>query len=137
MCECDNSLKNLIERAKRTAEDKGFVLTDNIKQLLLIANEVWESFEFVMWDREEVDSGLLEILHDFCDNQLYLKTLRKSKDLVEHSEIRNREKFTEELADIVIRVFSYAGGNNLDLEKAILEKMDKNEKREQLHGNKF
>jgi NTP pyrophosphatase (non-canonical NTP hydrolase) len=138
MCDCKkNSLDNLIQRAKKTATKKGFILKDNIKQLLLIANEVWEAFEYIMWDGDDVDKDLILILQDFCVNQASLKKIRNTKELEEYSEIRDREKFTEELADIVIRVFSYAGGNNLDLNKSILEKMEKNEKREKLHGNKF
>jgi NTP pyrophosphatase (non-canonical NTP hydrolase) len=46
-------------------------------------------------------------------------------------------KFTEELADICIRVFDLAGFFGVDLEGAILLKMEKNKNREYLHGKKF
>lgn len=46
------------------------------------------------------------------------------------------ERYTEELADICIRTFDHAGELGLDLEKAILEKMEKNKHRSYKHGNK-
>ena len=39
-----------------------------------------------------------------------------------------------ELADVVIRVFDFCGGNDIDLEKIILEKMQYNETRPYKHG---
>lgn len=41
-----------------------------------------------------------------------------------------------ELADVVIRVFDFCGGNDIDLEKIILEKMQYNETRPYKHGKK-
>lgn len=46
------------------------------------------------------------------------------------------EKFGEELADVVIRVFDIAFALGVDLEAAILAKMEKNEQRTYLHGGK-
>lgn len=39
-----------------------------------------------------------------------------------------------ELADVVIRVFDFCGGANIDLEKIILEKMEYNKTRPYKHG---
>ena len=41
-----------------------------------------------------------------------------------------------ELADVIIRIFDFCGGNDIDLEKIILEKMEYNETRPYKHGNK-
>ena len=41
-----------------------------------------------------------------------------------------------ELADVVIRIFDFCGGNDIDLEKIILEKMEYNETRPYKHGEK-
>ena len=41
-----------------------------------------------------------------------------------------------ELADVVIRIFDFCGGNDIDLEKVILEKMEYNETRPYKHGKK-
>ncbi|MBY6871640.1 nucleotide pyrophosphohydrolase [Clostridium botulinum] len=49
----------------------------------------------------------------------------------------DRENFKEELADIVIRVADLAGGLDIDLEKEIKNKMDKNKNRPYKHGKAF
>ena len=41
-----------------------------------------------------------------------------------------------ELADVVIRIFDFCGGNDIDLEKIILEKMEYNKTRPYKHGDK-
>ncbi|ACQ52850.1 nucleotide pyrophosphohydrolase [Clostridium botulinum] len=56
-----------------------------------------------------------------------------------HKAIRKRdyENFKEELADIVIRVADLAGGLDIDLEKEIKNKMEKNKIRPYKHGKAF
>lgn len=46
------------------------------------------------------------------------------------------DRVTEELADVCIRIFDTCGSLNLNLEKAIREKMDYNKTRSYKHGNK-
>jgi NTP pyrophosphatase (non-canonical NTP hydrolase) len=46
------------------------------------------------------------------------------------------DRVTEELADVCIRVFDLCGSLNLDLEKAIKEKMEYNNGRSYKHGGK-
>jgi NTP pyrophosphatase (non-canonical NTP hydrolase) len=46
------------------------------------------------------------------------------------------DRVTEELADVCIRVFDLCGMLNLDLEKAIREKMEFNKGRSYKHGGK-
>ena len=41
-----------------------------------------------------------------------------------------------ELADVIIRIFDFCGGNDIDLEKIILEKMEYNKSRPYKHGGK-
>ncbi len=47
------------------------------------------------------------------------------------------ENFAEELADVAIRLADLCGGLEIDLEKAILAKMDKNSERPYLHGKAY
>lgn len=48
----------------------------------------------------------------------------------------NKENFKEELADICIRVFDVCGKMDIDLEAAILKKMEFNKIRPYKHGGK-
>ena len=45
--------------------------------------------------------------------------------------------FEEELADIVIRIFDMAGGLGIDIEKAIINKVEANKLRTYKHGGKL
>jgi NTP pyrophosphatase (non-canonical NTP hydrolase) len=49
---------------------------------------------------------------------------------------RDKENFTEELADIVIRVFDLAYGLEVDLSQAVTDKLAKNRTRGYRHGGK-
>jgi hypothetical protein len=53
-------------------------------------------------------------------------------------ELRNKEidedHLAEELADIIIRPLTFASCRGINMTKAIMKKIDKNEKREKLHG---
>jgi NTP pyrophosphatase (non-canonical NTP hydrolase) len=46
------------------------------------------------------------------------------------------ENFTEELADVCIRIFDLCGSRGIDLEAAIFDKMAKNRLRPHKHGGK-
>lgn len=49
----------------------------------------------------------------------------------------NSENFSEELADVAIRLFDLAGGLDIDLETEIIKKMEKNKARPWKHGKEF
>ena len=55
----------------------------------------------------------------------------------ESEKIPGFSQMEEELADVVIRLLDYAGGENLDIEGALLAKMAYNEKRPYRHGGKL
>lgn len=48
----------------------------------------------------------------------------------------DKENFTEELADTLIRVLDCAGGLGLDMDRAVADKLEKNKKRGFRHGGK-
>ncbi len=48
----------------------------------------------------------------------------------------NREHFAEEIADVMIRCLDLCAGQNIDIEKEILAKMEKNKLRGFRHGGK-
>jgi NTP pyrophosphatase (non-canonical NTP hydrolase) len=131
-CKC-NTIGNLQKECYRIATEKGFILTDHVKQLLLIGTEVAEALDYIfVHDFEDLD-----VLEDFTKMMKVFNRNRKLRNLEEKSHIFNKDEIAEELADIVIRVMSYSGGNNIDLEKAILSKIEKNKGRERLHGAAF
>lgn len=54
----------------------------------------------------------------------------------EEVRVGDRKKFETELADIVIRVLSLSAALNINIEQAIVNKMEKNRAREVRHGGK-
>lgn len=50
---------------------------------------------------------------------------------------RDKENFTEELADTLIRILDLSYGLGLDMDKAVREKLEKNKTRGFRHGGKF
>ena len=57
-------------------------------------------------------------------------------EAIEAHRVGDMENLEEELADIVIRVFDFCGLNDIDIEKAIKNKMTKNLGRPIMHGGK-
>lgn len=57
-------------------------------------------------------------------------------EALEAFRVNNKENFTEELADIVIRVLDCASGLGIDLDEAIRAKLAKNRERGFRHGGK-
>jgi len=50
---------------------------------------------------------------------------------------RNHQVMAEELADIIIRVCDLAGARGINLEEAVLLKMEHNKTRQHLHGKRY
>lgn len=50
---------------------------------------------------------------------------------------RDQENFSEELADIIIRVLDLAGGMAIDIDKSVADKIEINRIRGYKHGGKF
>lgn len=60
-----------------------------------------------------------------------------SEALEVHRKGGKRSKFTEELADIIIRTLDLAQAIDLDIGTAIIEKMEANESRPHKHGRRY
>ncbi len=78
------------------------------------------------WDRPRNDAELVALMHSELSEAL--EELRK--------ENVDWENVGEELADCLIRIFDFCGARNIDLEKALLKKIEKNKDRPYRHGNK-
>lgn len=77
------------------------------------------------WDKKRNDAELIALMHSELSEAL--------EALREH---RPRGEVAEELADCCIRIFDYCGRKRIDLEKAIVAKIERNKKRPYRHGNK-
>lgn len=61
-----------------------------------------------------------------------------SEALQEYRQLKpNKDKVALELADCIIRIADFAGGRGIDLEKAILNKIETNKKRPYKHNKAF
>ena len=85
------------------------------------------------WEGDRNDGEAIALMHSELSEAL--EALREG-----NPPSKKAEGFTsleEELADVVIRIMDFAGGNNLHLAEAILTKMTYNATRPHKHGKEF
>lgn len=85
------------------------------------------------WDEERNQAEILCLIH--AEVSEALEALRNGNPTSYN--IRTHRQLTEELADVVIRVMDYAGGVNLPVAHAIIEKMEYNATRKYRHGKEL
>lgn len=91
------------------------------------------------WSTDREVPELLALVHSEVSEALesYRETGTEHLNKVWYEEKNGKpEGFTVELADIIIRIADMCGEFNLDLGKALAEKMAYNETRSYRHGNK-
>ena len=127
-------MRKLQERAYEITKSKGFDLSNNVVQLLLIGTEIQEALDcFVV----KTSNRVSPVLKMFTTSMNELEWLRKNIEIYDDSKLKKKHNLPEELADIVIRTMSYAKHNGIDLQSEIEKKLDVNEGRPYLHGKKF
>jgi len=130
------TLNNRAAECCAISKSKGFQMKEApVKQLLLIASEVQEAIENVVVS--ECDPTLNMIKSHFDTTMFWLEEARKKGDLKEVSTIKKENNLSEELVDILIRVFSFAGDMGIDLDEEYSIKTQKNKNRPILHGKHF
>ena len=78
------------------------------------------------WDKKRNDGEIIALMHSELSEAL--EAMRN------HA---NTADIAEELADCCIRIFDYCGAKNINLEQALLKKIEYNKKRPYRHGKKF
>ena len=134
-------MKAIIRRCATTARQKGFKLNHHATQIALIATEVGEALDELHVDIK-CDPATRKFINTISEASMQFEQHRANTDKGAHidiSEVDNVEALVEELCDVVIRVFTYVGGNNMSdlFLDALEEKMLKNESRPALHGKRF
>ena len=108
----DNNIPSLVQRAYENSKKHGF------------------------WEGEKNFGEVISLMH--CELSEAYEEYRSKKGFNETYYEENGKPcgIPSELADVVIRIFDFCGGMNIDLEKIILEKMAYNETRPYKHGGK-
>jgi len=141
-----NTIKELQEDIHSTNVEKGF--WDNneklssiededfrnaVKQafrgqrLALVTSEISEALESIRKKDVKLISNSVKSVIENAEGEYFVKTFI---DFV-------KDSYQDELADSVIRLLDIAGGEGIDLEWHILQKLRYNKTRAKMHGKKF
>jgi NTP pyrophosphatase (non-canonical NTP hydrolase) len=115
------AINDLAHEISDTAEGKGFWDYDGIGDVGLIPVKL-------VLIASEVSEALAEHRTEFDDDD---------EDVQTGMTPMQEDKFTEELADIIIRTLDIAGYFDLDIGNIVLEKMEKNRSRPYRHGKRY
>jgi len=86
------------------------------------------------WEKEKNFGEVIALMHSELSEAYEEFRHKKGINETYYEEDGKPCGIPSELADVVIRVFDFCGGMNIDLEKILLEKMEYNEKRPYKHG---
>jgi NTP pyrophosphatase (non-canonical NTP hydrolase) len=130
-------LEGLAQDAARIGSAKGFDHSMHRTQITLVATEIAEALEHVSASKSYgVDLASVKLVQCMEELRQYQRDATDHRD---QSRIGNRAKMIEELADVVLRVLTYVGGNGWSQEfaAALLDKNDANRDRPRLHAKAF
>lgn len=99
----------------------------------LLCNECYtNSASHGFWEKERNRGEMFALMHAEISEALeYDRHGNPKSDHIEFSGVE------EELADVLIRIFDFAGGFRLDLGAALIAKMEFNKSRPHKHGKQF
>jgi len=130
-------MTGIIKECADITKSKGFDTSQYATQIALIATEVAEALECVSNTGDPTTDYTIKSMRDCCEFfEAYRKKVRVYKD---SSQIIDLTHMLEELADVVIRVSSFVGGNGWEeqFNSIMRDKMEKNRNRPPLHGKGF
>jgi len=134
-------LQDIITRCADITASKGFDVSQHGTQVALMVTEAAEALEHITPAGDMVtDWYIRQITLTSTAFERYRKeTKDRQCDYQDVSAVVNEEGLLEELADIMIRVCSYVGGNGQTKQfvAALLAKIEKNAGRPQRHGKAF
>lgn len=139
-----NQLDDLVNINYSISKEHGFFEkpTGITTQLLLLGTEIDEALRSV---DTECDVIIDDIRCDFLDAMQNLEDYRRIAETVEDdkTKVKDVDNFEEELADILIRMFSMIGwlqkglDLNMDVVGRVFRKMRKNQQRPFKHNKNF
>lgn len=95
------------------------------KMINKLCSKAYETAKQKGWHDEPRETGtLLALIHS------------EVSEALEADRKGDNDNFAEELADVCIRIFDLCGSKGIDLENAILQKMERNKSRSYKHGGK-
>ncbi len=112
-------IKTLVSEAHQIALDHGW----------------WENWRKILKAFPE-DNELIDAFDDYVSNSCLMLMTSEIGEACEAIRHGDRVNLAEELADVIIRIADFCGWQDIDLEKAIAEKMAYNKMREYKHGGK-
>ena len=125
------------EAAKKQCAQMAFKELDLMEQsyLYFLAKEVHETAKSKGWyDPPPDDGSRIALMHSELSEAL--ECIRDGQTEFEYEEDGKPVGLPSELADVLIRVFDYTAWLNIDISKAVREKMAYNKTRPQRHGGK-
>lgn len=131
------NINQIIETCAHITKSKGFDVSHTGTQVALFTTEIAEALEHVTPTGDDVTDNFIASIIQLCNNyEAYRKHAESHSDT---SQVTDQEKFLEELADILIRIFSYVGGNGLSSPflDQLFKKIQYNDTRPEKHGKAF
>jgi len=114
------------------SRDKFLVGVENIAEEIHQVN-----VEKGFWEegKDRNDGEMIALMHSELSE--LLEVVRKEGHLAKCEKVPTIGAAEEEVADLIIRVLDYSHARNLDVGRAVLEKLDYNKSRSYKHGKKF
>lgn len=132
-------IEALIQNCAANTKSKGFDVSQNGTQVALFVTEIGEALEHVTPTGDSMTDAFIQMIRRTSENYEQYRKQSRGNPHVDESRILNQEQFLEEIADIVIRIFSFVGGNGYTnaFIYQLVEKMAYNATRPEKHGKGF